>query len=436
LTQAAAGNQALEFEYQRPDVEAALAKARTVDELEAAFRSVLALTDDLGAPAIYGRKLFARGLDAAVRELPRRLALADKPHLKSNDNVCIVATRLYARGGHSKVAADIGEITGAARTVAIVTDAYGQLSQKDRLGNLEAQEALQRRAAVLLASATLVEKTLELYHLLAAIRPTRIFMLTHHFDIVAAVALWPFRDVVEFLHHGDHVPALGATLPYSAHVDLTWTCHGACRRHAGPTPFYAGMTAPGFRELAGPRPGRDARRLRLATCGPQHKYERGGRFGWSDYVLAALADSERDMVHIGPAEAPFRDQLHDALRQAGVDPERYLFVGETADVGAELKAREADVYVSSYPVTGGKTNLEAMGAGLPVIVPEDEDMAPLLKFDFPIPAWTKVGDPQAFAAALARGVVGAPRGALQAEFARFEDYVRNGAGRVQPGMAG
>jgi hypothetical protein len=252
-------------------------------------------------------------------------------------------------------------------------------------------------------------------------------MLTHHFDIVAAVALWPFRDVVEFLHHADHVPSIGATLAFSSHVDLTWTCHQAC--HAAQlAPIYAGMTVRGEREV-GVEPRRDAGSpLRIATCGPLAKYRGAASHRWTDYAVAALAARDASLVHIGPVDDDFRAEIAQTLTAAGIDPARYSYTGAVPDLPAALIAERANLYLSSYPVSGGKANLEAMALGLPTVVPVDEGSPPLLQFDFPAATWTRISSPEALRSALQdrspRDLADAEsRAVMSEELARFERQV-------------
>jgi hypothetical protein len=420
----------LEFEYRRPEIEQALMTAPDLETLEAALASVIALQPDLGRPDVYGHKLFAPGLDAAVPAIARRLGLTDTRQAKSNDNVCIVATQLYASGGHSKVAYDIGDLIGAKRLSGVYTDIYGKLKHTDLIGAMTQDAPLKRRADVLLGARDLVGKTVELYNILAAIQPTRIFMLTHHFDMVAAVALWPFRDVVEFLHHADHVPSIGATLPFSRHVDLTWTCHLACKR-ADLNPFYAGMAVRSGRELSvANRDGGGG--LRIATCGPAAKYRGRASHCWTDYAVAALQTPGTEMVHIGAVDAPFQAEVRQALQVAGIDADRYQYTGTVPDLAAELVAQRADVYLSSYPAGGARANLEAMSVGLPAIAPIDAASPDLLKFAFPVPIWIPVRGPQDLAAAIAHSQTirsdvcfGVGRDAVRAELAMFVAYVNS-----------
>jgi len=416
---------ALEFEYRKPEVEAALREARTVEALEAALNAAIGLVGDLGAPDVYGWKLLCPALDAEIPAIARRLGLVDLPNAKSNENVCIVATQIYARGGHSKVAGDISSLIGADRTTLVMTDVYRKLNPMGMLGVRAQPSPLKRRADVLLRGASLAGKILELFNILAAIRPTRIFMLTHHFDIVAAVALWPFRDVVEFLHHADHVPAIGATVAYSEHVDLTWTCHKACLA-AGLPAAYAGMTALRADRARSPPPAH-AGRLRIATCGPAAKYKGRATFAWSDFAIAALRRGDVDMVHVGPADEELKSAITSGLREAGLDPQLYDFAGETPDLVQALIDQGAGAYLASYPVSGGKAIIEAQSIGLPTFVPVDSASPPLLQFDLPGETWTRVGSPAELSAALATmtpTALGAASAANPPEpIDQFEQYV-------------
>lgn len=421
----------MKYEYSRPDLEQALLAARNTQALETAMREVSLLIREYRKPEIFGRQLFCRGLDATVPVIAQRLGLADAPLEKSNDNVCIVGSEFYDLGGHSKVAHDISQLIGGARTTAVLTDIYRQMDHLTLMSPRKVS-ALRSRATIVLSEPTLLGKTFELYNTLAAIRPTRVFLLNHHFDLPALIALWPFRSVVEFLHHTDHLPGLGATLAWSAHVDLTWTCHQACVS-AGLPATYAAMTVRPS-DAGGPRPAplavapKSPGALRIATCGSLSKYVRHGAWRWSDYAIAALGAPTSDLIHIGPVSEAFRNEIHGALAAPGIAPERYVFAGASADLAADLKTLEVDVYLSSYPETGGKANLEAMSAGLPPIVATDADSPDLLHYGFPLRTWIPISHPDELQEAIkqARGgciMTAEDRAAVEAEIARFNHYV-------------
>ena len=394
----------MRFDYQNPELEAPLTAARTTQELEAALQKIAAfITPLLGSDSL-GQTLFWPAMDAAVADLPRRLNLPDAPLPKGQGNVVVLATRFYATGGHSRVAADISRLAGGDNVTIIVPDVYRALTQVNMVPKPGAPDAMfHRRATVLLSAPTLVEKICELYMILAAIRPSRIFLMHNHMDAVAVAAAWPFRSVVDFVHHADFMPAIGASLRFSSHVDLTYSCHLACRE-AGREPVFAGMAtaAPPAETPAPRRPGP----LRIATCGAMRKYQNAAGAQWSDYAVAALSATDAEIIHIGPFDDAFVADIHGALAAVGIAAERYQFVGAVADLRAELLDRGADLYLASYPESGSRANLEALSAGLPLMVPVEPGQRLLLEDRWPFAEATKVRTPDELRALLADGGAG------------------------------
>jgi hypothetical protein len=428
----------MKFVFERPDLEQELIAARTLETLEAAMVKLSNVAAGFNDPTIYGRKLFTPALDALVPKMASKLRLPDVPLEPSNENVCILATRFYSTGGHTRVALDIVERLGPERRpVLILSETYHRDSYRVLWKASAHRAGLGERAVLFLSSGALVDRTVELYMMLAAIRPTRIILMAHPMDVVSVVGAWPFRNVVEFLHHADHVPGLGATLPFSKHVDLTYTCHLACRQ-AGLDAVYAGMTTAPFETPA--REPEQPKRLRIATCANQHKYEKPGRHTWTDYAIAALRQPGAEILHIGATDEAFEQRIRGALTAAGLDPQRYVFGGLKPSLPEELIRQNIDVYLSSYPVPGGKANLEAMLAGVPVVVPIDPDAPPLLRYRVPLPRWIEIRGPDQLRNGLARArelgrTMRSPEqaGIAERERARFDDFA---AGRrPQPAPA-
>lgn len=416
----------MHFSYENPDLERALSQARSLDELESALRSLGGLwPSSFLAPEAVGRQMLSPRLDALVPSVASALNLKDIQLGKSNENICIIATELYDTGGHSRVVSDITKIIGREKTILILTDIYGARGYAQPI-NLRSDPRFEVRSVMALSANSLAERIIELYMLLAAIRPSRIFLVAHHMDMVATAAAWPFRSIVEYLHHADHQPTLGATLPFSVHADLTYTCHGVCRE-AGVDPTYVGMTVP---KTSHRTPSKRKEHPRIATCGRADKYQHQARYRWADFVISALRDNQAEFVHIGPWDEAFAADVHDPMAQAGLDPQRYRFLGPNPDLGGTLVAEDIDAYISSYPLSGGRANLEVIAAGLVPIVPISPDLPRLLQFNLPLPYWLPITTPEQLPAALAQSMelgekLTSPQGqsAITAEFERFERYV-------------
>lgn len=417
------------FTYAAAEVERALAEAREFPALDQALADVMNLREGFREPEIYARTLYCTGIDALVPRVARGLNLLDRPAPgKSNDNPVIVATKFYGTGGHTQIARDIVARLPADATAAIYTDVYSELRYHALQAFPGLRSDLGERATLILDAASPSARILELYAMLAALRPTRIVLMCHPMDIVAVAGCWPFRDVVDFIHHVDHVPAVGAALPFSGHVDVTYTCHLACRGE-GLDAVYAGMAAPRAPPSARP-PRPPGRPIRIATSGNPHKFKGRRSYGWTDFAVAALRRPDTEIVHIGPAHDWLRDEVGQALAGAGVDPARYVFQGFVPSLHAALLELETDVYLSSFPEPGGKASLEAMAAHLPMILPVPHDQPPLARFRLPLHRWIEIERPDqlpaALDAALALGdALRSPAevARLEAELARFDRWV-------------
>ncbi|RAK66292.1 glycosyltransferase [Phenylobacterium kunshanense] len=390
----------MHLDHQTPEIEQALARARTPEQLEEALLQISRMVPSLMAPEVRGHRLFCSGLDKAVSELPRRLGLHETPLTKGQDNVVILATQLFATGGHSKVATDITQILGAEKVTIICTDIYRKMRYKFLINHINPTAyPLKRRADVILSAPTLVEKVVELYCILSAIRPSRIFLMNNHMDAVAVAGAWPFRNVVDYVHHANFMPAIGSSLKFSAHADLTYPCHLACR-DAGLDPVYAAMMANAESVAPAAIAAADKTRLRIATCGSQHKYRHPARHRWADFVVAALSAADAEIVHIGAYDDDFAAEMVEALTAAGLNPDRYRFVGRCDNLMVELARQQADIYLASYPEGGGRAAVEAVAAGLPLIIPEETGHGPLMADHWPLPQAQAVTTPEELAAAI------------------------------------
>lgn len=417
-----------DLDFELPELAAALMSATTFEALDAALNPISHLTPRIRDPENFGRRLFTRGLDAGLARVARALQMRADPPPKSNDNVVIVASQFYATGGHTRVTRDIIEALGPeAKPLLIMTNmAGGGVSYRELIGRPGLTSSMGERTQLVLGARSVTERAVELFQTLKAVRPTRILLLCHPFDAPAIVGCWPFRDITDFLHHADHVPALGASMAWSGHIDLTYPCHEICRA-AGVGAAYAGMTST---VVDAPPHERAPGRLRLATCGDQRKYMGPAPREWAEWAIAAMRLPGAEMRHIGPMSQAFQDELHKALADAGIDPARYVFTGMAPSLPAALIEHGTDVYVSSYPVDGGKANLEAMLAGAPMVVPYDEDAPPLLQFSVPLRHYVLVSDPAKLSEAVDRALalgetLQSPSAQAERarEVARFTDFV-------------
>lgn len=405
--------------------------AKTADQMEPVLQRLCRVPEFVTRDDVRGYKLFMKALDDAVPHVAGVLALQDYASAKSNENVCIIATQFYVVGGHTRLAGDISRLAGTQNVTVILTDLYGSQPYRAFVEPNIRNSGFYARSMLCLKSPTVLDKIVELHNLLHAIRPTRIFLLNHHMDLCAVTATYPFRSVTEFIHHADSVPSVGATIGYSAHVDLTPRVFEACRG-IGHEPVLTSMWLP----PAGPLPKiatPPSVRLRIATCGHLLKYRHAAARRWSDWVIACLqADPSCDLTHIGPVDDGFRNEIRTALTAAGIDPARYVFAGQASNLRLTLANLGANLFLSSYPDGGLRAMYEAMSLGIPAISPKDPGERPLMDSPPALPGWAAVQHPDGMAAAITHAKAQWP----SMQTAEYAEIVQQRLGAFEQYVAG
>ncbi len=313
-------------------------------------------------------------LDEACRRLADRVA-AENPtgdRLIGFDrpaNLYLV-TELYTAGGHRVLLEQMIRARPDERHIVLFT---GTLER-----NRDFARACVEAAGAFAVSpdpqAVLYDKWLWLREKLAAYAARRVFLLHHPEDVVAALAAGEiaprYGRRMYMLHHADTVGALAATLPGISHIAIRPEQKArmlAARPGLRVTVLTMGLPAP----FAPRRKGSAAFARPLATtatCGNEGKFSTRGDLAFPAVICRVLATTQGRHLHIGPVSPTFRRKAATALRRAGIDPDRLVFLGEIGAVSATLAAEKVDLFLASFPVGGNLSLVEAAAAGVPVAI--------------------------------------------------------------------
>jgi hypothetical protein len=312
-------------------------------------------------------KVFA---DATLDSLCQRIgamvvsSLAPTPPTQGVEQAdCVIlATELYRAGGHSAVIADLVR-TGrfGKRPVLILTDT---LNSAD--ATIAAERYGDQVTAEIAPAGSLIDKLHWTLMRLNALRPRRLVLLNHHYDAVAIAAAQPgIADQTVFYHHGDHQLCLGVTLKHTLHVDPHSIGFHHCRHELGVTD---NVFWPLIVDDLGTRP-RLARHTALRTCssGSSNKFELDYKYRYVDLVPQLLARTGGTHVHIGPLSEGALERIYDGIDKLSVPHERFVLIPWVQSVWRALQEHQIDVYLTSFPLGGGRAAIEAMGAGVPMI---------------------------------------------------------------------
>jgi hypothetical protein len=315
-------------------------------------------------PEVSHHTLYYPGLDRRLVRLAERLAHGQPATLAraAPEGQLLIATELYALGGHTRVLEDMAR--ELAQPTIVLTDLFQSCEQDP--SKLAWVKGLFPHANVLvLPAGSYLQKCEMLHHFTLALNPRGIVYFGHHQDPIPFVATLSSPAPHKlFIHHGDHNPSLGCTIESLRHVDLSDGVREVCAAHLGAN----ATTLPLYVEDQGaksfsPVLGADCS---VVTSGHPAKFARSGAVALQQIVQTTLATVRGKHFHIGPLEADWVEQIRAALQAVGTDPSRFVHLGWVPSLWKSLKALDAALYIGSAPLGGGRAAVEAQGCGYPI----------------------------------------------------------------------
>jgi len=89
---------------------------------------------------------------------------------------------------------------------------------------------------------------------------------------------------------------------------------------------------------------------------------------YADVIPALLHATGGRHLHIGQLRPATLRQIRQGLRKRGIPDSAFQYVPYVMSVWRALLEHGVDIYVASFPHGGGRTLIEAMGAGIPVAI--------------------------------------------------------------------
>ena len=358
------------------DIDSLIAQARYNDALA---NMVVGVHNHYKAPEVAHHALYYPAFDRQIERLSAALAAscAPAPERPASRNTLVIATELYQMGGHSRVVEDFARELESPTIV--LTDMFSSYRNEPNHLNW-VHDAYADTPVIALPQRTLWAKCRALLLLTQRLAPRNIFYFNHHQDPIAFVGTLSHRGARKTLvHHADHNPSLGVTLPGMGHADFTDELAAICARELKlPTkilPLY--VPDSGRKLFSAVEP--DA--FSVVTSGTQVKFARGGEMALENIAHAVLTSTRGKFFHIGPLEADWQAEIKAHLQAQGTDPERFVAIGPVASLWQALSALDAHVYLGSAPVGGGRAAIEAQGCGYPLAFYRVDDPSSLVAAD-------------------------------------------------------
>lgn len=319
-------------------------------------------------PESIGVVFASRELDSLCVKLADA-CYADHPApVAERQGTVVLATELVKAGGHVELIKDylaLGLFESPVRVV--LTDLFNRIDH----ASIEEWSSL-LGCEVLIAADTRLDGKLDAVSTwLGEWNPSSVLSFGHNQDVVCIVAAHaPGIQNRYYVHHGDHHLSLGVTCAAFQHVDLHNMSYELCKNEIGVTQqLYWPISTVGGSLVKTRFLERGA--LTTCSCGRMSKFESGSyTIRYERAVACILKASAGYHVHIGDLSDAFLQKIHEELDAQNVSHDRFMHIPWVASLSGALIENSVDVYISSFPVGGGKSLIEAMSVGVPVITHE------------------------------------------------------------------
>ena len=329
------------------------------------------VTEIISLQCNVARVFSSRDLDILCQEIGDQ-QIVSPPEMRDDDRVVYLVTELCATGGHTRVLSDIIRAESKAKQSILVSNILDSTNTKE-VFKLFQDLGVELKIA---PPSSMAEKLAWMQQQLYLLRPAKTYMLIHHFDAVSvAAAQKELVGQLNFFHNCDHSLALGVHIPHVQHID----CHAkgfyGCRERDG---IHNNVFWPLTAEDKGHRadlPFYSRGHLTTCTSGGFEKFEFNHYTQHSPYlydygtlVPLILKTSKGSHVHIGKLSERLLKTIKDGLKKFKISDSRFIYKPYVPSLWEALLEMEIDLYVGSFPLGGGRATIEALGAGLPMIV--------------------------------------------------------------------
>jgi hypothetical protein len=341
-------------------------------DLATALEMVVAMVNDVNSHENnYGRVFASRELDQLCIDLGR-LSTLSRPPAQDGDHRVFLVTAIFASGGHTRVLRDLIDADPGQTATILVTNVQHDIQPGELdplLDGCNVQIELAPRANYAVRLQWLQTRLFEL-------RPARTYILQHPFDPLCVAAAQPeLVGRLFYYHNCDYMMATGVHVAHATHIDFNAKGFYHCRDVNG---VRDGVIWPLTTDVTVHRrdlPFRENGYLTTCTSGGFEKFDPifvANRvpyyYDYANTLPLVLRATGGRHIHVGSLFEPTREAIEVALRRAGIERERFVWVPFVPNLAQALVDYNVDVYLTSFPLGGGRTLVEAMGAGMPLIV--------------------------------------------------------------------
>lgn len=311
---------------------------------------------------LVGDRFFSQNFGSSVKSEYFRI---------KSDQIVIVCTGLYKYGGTSLVIRDLVRAHPGHDCTVLATNYLENMTSED----LELSRIGDSAAVVSICPTTTPDERLKwLIRQILDISPARIFLLNHHQDSVIIAGARPFVDKTKvlFYHHADYNICLGVHLKGAIHVDPHNVGFYNCRnKECIKNNVYIPMTVD---DIGSSRVGTNfIQSNELTTCSSGHflKFRNFYLYQYADLIVSRFKVRAGKHIHIGGLPDTDIANIHRKMAENNIDLNRFIHIAWTSSLWKTLIDKNVDLFIGSFPIGGARSTIEVMGAGIPLLMPEN-----------------------------------------------------------------
>lgn len=336
------------------------------DALKKVHDSVLQIiTEPLCTSQVFG----SRTLDELCQEIGsenlKYLSLDASESIPDENVFVYIVTKIQNSGGHTRVISDFIAARPEDRHIILATGLAGFSDA----AFLKSRHGPNVSVSFEEAKGDMQTRLTWLQNRLLEVMPQKVYLFNHHQDSVAVAAVQPSMGLdAYFCHHGDHHLCLGVYLDHMTHIDLHPMGYNYCRHYLGIENIYVPLSVRDHTYQKDDWVGGTDRSITTCTAARSNKVEQSYFVSYIELLPQILARTRGKHVHIGRLTPWALWRIRRGLDKVGVDREKFIYVPWVSSVWDTLQEYRVDLYLSSFPHGGALTLVEAMGAGVPIVL--------------------------------------------------------------------
>jgi hypothetical protein len=283
----------------------------------------------------------------------------------SPNKTVIVCTGLYKYGGTTHVINDLIRSSGQEHCIVLATNSFNDMNDDDISLRFQSSKVEAR----ICDAKSKEDKLRWLVLSLIYIRPARIFLLNYNQDAIIISGAAPFTSYtsVIFYHHADYNLCLGVHLSGAIHIDPHNIGYSNCRLVEGISDnYYLPLSVQDKGVFRRPQ-NFDSKSFTTCSSASYHKFANFYFYPYTELLLDRLKTRSGVHIHIGKIPDSDLSKIYEKLESSGIKRERFVYVEWVPDLWLALVDLKVDLFISSFPHSSGRTSIEVMGAGIPIL---------------------------------------------------------------------